>query len=253
MRAWSADTSRSSGRMDDQGWRLAKREFARGHEIFERAPGEPFDLRRHDAIRSRADIEQAGKVLEYRRHRARRRDQHETLGGERRNAVDGAGDRIGGDRPAEGMADDCRERPEPLADDARGVERMQHGEAPARRMAVARQVERDDAVAGIAVALDQRLHILGARGPAMDHQHGAQPFPAGQRPELERGDVAGARGQAMLARFGKQSGGAIDGLALALAELVGIGRPAEQLEGDAGPSSDGATCSPAPNSVLMTL
>ena len=212
MRACSAGTSRSSGEWMTRvgGW--LPPEFGRGHEVFERAPGQPFDLRRHDAIRSRADIEQACKVLENRRHRARRRDQHQTLGGERRNAVDGAGDRIGRDRAAEGMADYCRERPEPLAGDARGVERMQHGEAPARRMAVARQVERDDTVAGIAVALDQRLHVLGARGPAMDHQHGAQPFPAGQRPELERRDVAGARGQAMLARFGKQSGGASDRL-----------------------------------------
>ena len=120
-------------------------------------------------------------------------------------------------------------------------------------MAVARQVERDDTVTGIAVALDQRLHILGARSPAMDHQHGAQTFPAGQRPELERGDVAGARGQAMLARFGKQSGSASDGLRLALAELVGIGQLLQNSSKAMRPVKDGATCSPAPNRVLMTL
>ena len=67
----------------------------------------------------------------------------------------------------------------------------------------------------------------------MDHQHGAQPLLAGQRPELEGGDVAGPRRQAMLAGIGKQAGGARRRpFASRAPSLFGIWRPAEKLEGD---------------------
>ena len=87
----------------------------------------------------------------------------------------------------------------------------------------------------------------------MDHQHGAQPFPAGQRPELERRDVAGARGQAMLARLGKQAGGASDrGFDSRSPSLPGLD-VLQKSSKAARPGKAGAMCSPAPNSVLMTL
>ena len=41
-----------------------------------------------------------------------------------------------------------------------------------------RQVERHDAIAGVAIGFDQGFHVFGARAPAVQHQHGAGAFPA---------------------------------------------------------------------------
>src|SRR5690606_40767591 len=45
-------------------------------------------------------------------------------------------------------------------------------------LAMARQIERDNTIAGIAKPLDQRAHELGTRTPTVDKQHGAEFSPA---------------------------------------------------------------------------
>ena len=112
--------------------------------------------------------------------------------------------------------------------------RIDHGQPPARRMAMARQVERDDLVAGVAIALDQRRMYSVREAPAMDDQHGAEACPArlsGRNSNTMTLPVA--RLQAMLARFGQKSGGTSRRPPLAFAELLGDWRPAEQFEGRA--------------------
>ena len=92
------------------------------------------------------------------------------------NAVDRAGDRIGGDRPAEGMADDRRERAEPLAGHAHGIERMQHGEAPARR--------RRRAPAGRARRHGSRRRDSSRSAPSCTRCASAQPWITSTVPSL---------------------------------------------------------------------
>ena len=61
------------------------------------------------------------KFVEDRRQRTRRRNQHQPGCLQRRNTGDRTGDRIGGNRAAERVADHRRERSEPFARHARGL------------------------------------------------------------------------------------------------------------------------------------
>lgn len=161
---------------------------------------------------------------------AQGRDQHQPLGRQRRNVLDRTDDGIGGDSAAEGMADDRHERAEPFAGQPCGFDSTDQCESAALRLAVPRQVERDNLVTGVTIAFDQRAHIFGARTPAMDDEHRADGPPARLWPEFMRHDAPVFGLQPMMARLGHEAGGAVDGASLAVAEDLGVRRAAEQFE-----------------------
>ncbi len=74
------------GRMDDQRRHGRFGKLARADEFVERTSGDALHLIGHGRLRARAEIEIAAEILEKPRHRARRGDQHQLRGGERRNA-----------------------------------------------------------------------------------------------------------------------------------------------------------------------
>ena len=100
---------------------------------------------------------------------------------------------------------------------------------------MARQVERDDAEAGIRVGLDQAPFMNSrARAPAVDDEHGAGVGPAADRAELVHREAAAPDvGMPVVARLGHEVGSALDRPRLAGGHLRRVGRTAEQLEGDA--------------------
>ena len=130
-------------------------------------------------LRARTDIEHLAEAVEHQRQRTRRRHKHKafrspTAATRRWNPTAA----LTATAPPNEWPTTASNGPNHSCGQAGGLDRADHGQAAARRLAVTGQVKRDDLVAGVAKTFDQGAHIFRARAPAVDDQNGAGACPA---------------------------------------------------------------------------